>query len=84
MMVTFLFASEIKAILQYKRVKREMDPQSLHYIINLRYIPGERTMFKGINRLLPGRILILKNGQITIRQYWEPFFLLAGILKNIM
>jgi len=69
---TFLFASEIKAILQYKRVKREMDPQSLHYIINLRYIPGERTMFKGINRLLPGRILILKNGQITIRQYWEP------------
>jgi len=69
---TFLFASEIKAILQYKRVKREMDPQSLHYIINLRYIPGERTMFKGIYRLLPGHAMVVKNHTITIKKFWEP------------
>jgi asparagine synthase (glutamine-hydrolysing) len=31
-----LFGSEIKALLQYKQVKREMDPQSLHYTLNLR------------------------------------------------
>jgi len=69
---TFLFASEIKALLQYKRIKREMDSQALHYIINLRYIPGERTMFKGIKRLLPGRFLLVKDGRVTIKQYWEP------------
>jgi asparagine synthase (glutamine-hydrolysing) len=68
----FLFASEIKAILQYKRVKREMDPQSLHYIINLRYIPGERTMFKGIYRLLPGHVMVVKNYTIKIKKFWEP------------
>ncbi len=71
---TFLFASEIKALLQYKRVKREMDPQSLHFTINLRYIPGERTMFRGIRRLLPGHLLILKDKKINIEQYWEPIF----------
>jgi asparagine synthase (glutamine-hydrolysing) len=71
---TFLFASEIKAILQYKRVKREMDPQSLHFTINLRYIPGERTMFKGIRRLLPGHTLILKDKKFTTSQYWKPEF----------
>jgi len=69
---TFLFASEIKAILQYKRVKREMDPQSLHYILNLRYIPGERTMFKGICRLLPGHMMVVKNHSIKIKQFWKP------------
>lgn len=69
---TFLFASEIKALLQYKRVKREMDPQSLHYTINLRYIPGERTMFMGIFRLPPGHTMVVKNRMVTITRFWEP------------
>jgi asparagine synthase (glutamine-hydrolysing) len=71
---TFLFASEIKAILQYKRVKREMDPNSLHLLINLRYIPGNRTMFKGIQRLLPGHVMVIKNHSIKIKQFWKPAF----------
>jgi len=69
---TFLFASEIKAILQYKRVKREMDPDSLHLLINLRYIPGSRTMFKGIQRLLPGHMMVVKNHSLKIKQFWKP------------
>jgi len=71
---TFLFASEIKSILQYKRVPVAMDPNSLHCIINLRYIPGEKTMFKGIKRLLPGHILTLQRQKVHIQQYWEPTF----------
>ena len=69
---TFLFASEIKAILQYKRVKCGMDPHSLHLLINLRYIPGNRTMFKGIQRLLPGHVMVVKNRSIKIEQFWKP------------
>lgn len=71
---TFLFASEIKSILQYERVPIAMDPNSLHCIINLRYIPGEKTMFKGIKRLLPGHILTLQKQEVHIQQYWEPTF----------
>ena len=66
-----LFGSEIKALLQYKHIKREMDPQSLHYTLNLRYIPGERTMFKGIKRLLPGHSMVIRGGQITIVPYYQ-------------
>ncbi|HQJ88866.1 MAG TPA: asparagine synthase (glutamine-hydrolyzing) [Methanoregulaceae archaeon] len=69
---TFIFGSEIKSILCYARVPREMDPDSLHLLVNLRYIPGERTMFRGIYRLLPGHILILNNGEMSFRQYWSP------------
>ena len=66
-----LFGSEIKALLQYKQVKREMDSQSLHYTLNLRYIPGDRTMFRGIKRLLPGHSMIIKDGQMTIVPYYQ-------------
>lgn len=69
---TFLFGSEIKSILCYGRVPREMDPDSLHLLVNLRYIPGERTMFRRIYRLLPGHILIIKDGQTRLQQYWSP------------
>ena len=63
-----MFASEIKAILQHETVKREVDLQAFHYYVNLRFVPGERTMFNGIKRLLPGHYLISdKNGVKTHR-----------------
>ena len=67
----FLFASEVKAILQYPILNREMDEKSLHYFINLRYIPGERTIFKEIYKLLPGHFLIYQQDKLTIKKYWE-------------
>lgn len=69
---TFIFASEIKAILEYKRVAPEIDPQSLHHIINLRYIPGNRTMFRGIYRLSPAHYMIVQGKEIKICPYWQP------------
>lgn len=69
---SFLFASEIKSILQCKKVKREVDLRALHYLINLRYIPREHTMFKEIRRLLPGHFLVHKDGRFQINRYWEP------------
>lgn len=71
---TFLFASEIKALLQYKRVEPQMDPESLHQIINLRYIPGEKTMFQGIKRLLPGHFMVVKKGLMRVEKFWEPAY----------
>lgn len=69
---TFIFASEIKAILQYKRVTPIMNLNSLHCIINLRYIPGNQTMFQGIYRLLPGHYIVVKGSDVSIKKFWEP------------
>lgn len=66
------FASEIKAILQHEAVPRNVDRQSFHYFVNLRYVPGKRTMFEGIHRLLPGSLLVWKEGNIRIRRFWKP------------
>lgn len=67
----FLFASEIKSILQYDEVKREVDLQAFHYYANLRYVPGEKTMFRGISRLLPGHMMIVGSNGIRKRKYWD-------------
>lgn len=66
-----IFASEIKSILQYEEFKKEIDYTALNNFFTFRYVPGEKTILKGINRLLPGNILIYKNKQIKISKYWD-------------
>lgn len=66
----FLFASEIKSILEYKKV-REIDLESLNLFFSFRYAPWNRTMFLGINRLMPGHTLSYENGKILIKKYWD-------------
>lgn len=65
-----LFSSEIKSILNYHGLKAEMDRISLNYLLNLQYIPFERTLFKGVKKLLPGHTLIFEDGKIRIKKYW--------------
>src|SRR5205814_3719297 len=47
----FVFASEIKALLEHPRVPREIDVHALDLYLALRYIPGPRTIFKNIFKL---------------------------------
>jgi len=64
------FASEIKALLQVN-LKRRVDYQSLYSILNVGYIPGNRTLIEGIKKLLPSTILLFKNGQAEVLTYWS-------------
>ena len=67
----FLFASEIKAILQYELVKRSVDLDAFHYYVNLRFVPRERTLFRNIYRLPPGHLMQMTGRQIAVRRYWQ-------------
>ena len=66
-----LFASEIKAILQWPGVRRAVDPVGLREYLGYRYVPGPRTMFEGIYKLQPGHFLRVRNGALTVHQYWD-------------
>lgn len=68
---TLRFGSEIKAILQDPTVPRRVDYQALHYFLNLRYIPGERTLFEGIHRLLPGHFMLFEDGNLRTERYYH-------------
>ncbi len=66
----FLFASEIKAILA-AGVPSCLNLKTLHLFLNLRYIPGEETLFKNIYRLPPAHYLIVKEGKIyNMQRYY--------------
>jgi asparagine synthase (glutamine-hydrolysing) len=51
------FASEAKAVLASGIVGPELDETSLHLSMNVRYVPGTRTLFRGIRKLAPGHVL---------------------------
>jgi asparagine synthase (glutamine-hydrolysing) len=51
------FGSEAKAVLASGIVGAELDEASLHLSMNVRYVPGARTLFRGIRRLSPGHVL---------------------------
>lgn len=64
-----LFASEMKAILQAP-IKRKVDRQSLYTILNVGYIPGDRTLLQGIRKLPPSSYLVYQNNSVRIESYW--------------
>jgi asparagine synthase (glutamine-hydrolysing) len=70
------FGSEAKAILASGLVDPELDEASLHLTMNLRYVPGERTLFRGVKRLPPGHVLEFKDGRPRLSSYtsidWTP------------
>lgn len=68
---TLRFGSEIKAILQDRSVPRQINFQGLHYFLNLRYIPGDQTLFAGVRRLSPAHYLLFENGTIYIDRYYS-------------
>jgi len=67
----FMFASEIKSLLESDIIKREIDLEALHCYLTFLWSPDPITMFKGIYKLPPGHYLLLKDGKITIQQYWD-------------
>lgn len=59
----FIFSSEIKGILEH--VKPILNNEGAKLYFTYGYVPGQRTMFQGIQKVNPGEYLMLKNGQLS-------------------
>jgi asparagine synthase (glutamine-hydrolysing) len=66
-----LFASEIKAILHYPDVNRELDPSAIYDYLSLNYVPAPKTPFAHIRVLRPGHWLTVQDGGLKEEQYWD-------------
>lgn len=67
----FLFASEIKAILEDAQVERKVNYQALYEYLGFEFVPSPQTMFDGIHKLPAGHYLLLENNQVHVQQYWD-------------
>ena len=71
---TFMFASEIKALLEHPKFKKELNEEIISSYLCFNSNPNEETFFKNVFKLNPGELLTFKNGIITKEKYFTLFF----------
>jgi len=66
-----IFASEIKALLEYPGVFRKVNLEAFREFLTFRYVAGRHTMFEGIFSLQPGEFLIAEGDSLAVQTYWD-------------
>jgi asparagine synthase (glutamine-hydrolysing) len=71
----FAFASEIKSLLEHPAISPALDESVLAEYLTFGYISGEKTLFSGIRKLMPGHTLVLsRDGErlsLRVERYWD-------------
>jgi asparagine synthase (glutamine-hydrolysing) len=68
------FGSEIKTVLEARAVKPEVNYAVLSDYLANHAPSGEETLFVGVKRLLPGHVMTWRDGEVSIRRYWDVDF----------
>ena len=71
---TFLFGSEIKALMAHPSFKREIDLKSLNKYLQYEYVPTPHSMFAGVSKLEPGHYLSYDGVKIERQKFWDVSF----------
>lgn len=72
----FIFASEIKALLATGLINKKPNQSSIQEYLVFQTVLGEKTLFDGVNKLLPGHYMVVNDqGQIIEnKKYWDLSF----------
>ncbi len=65
------FASEIKSLIKAKAVKPEINYDALPDQLANHGTSFDKTLYKDVKRLMPGHFLVWKDGEISIKEYWN-------------
>ncbi len=69
------FASEIKALFALGSIPRELDIESMSHYMSLRYLPADRTFFRGISKIPAAHVAKVGAVERTFEEYWSPRYL---------
>jgi len=72
------FASEIKALLEARAVKPELNFIAFSDYLANHATSGEDTLFVNVKRLMPGHTLTWRDGEVKIKKYWDVSFAKAA------
>lgn len=67
----FVFASEIKAILNTGLVNPEVNLGAIDFYITLGYVPAPETLFRNIYKLEPGHYIVADENGMKKDEYWS-------------
>ena len=68
---TFMFASEIKALLEHPDFVKEFNGDILSAYLCFNSVPTEESFFKGVFKLKPGHFLLYKDGKFNIERFFK-------------
>ena len=71
---TFLFGSEIKALIPHPHFIKELNTNTLETYLTFQYSPTEQTFFNNVYKLPPAHYFLYKDGDMKIHRYWEVDF----------
>ena len=66
-----VFASEMAALLRYPAPRPAIDPARLVDLVALQYVPGDKTVFREVVKLLPGHALHVRDGVARTSRWFE-------------
>ena len=69
-----LYGTTIREIMEQDGFVKGLNQKMLQIYLTMTYTTGDETFFTGVKKLLPGRFLTFKNGEINITRYWKPEF----------
>jgi asparagine synthase (glutamine-hydrolysing) len=67
----FLFSSEVRSLLQTGLIARQIDEVGLMEYLRYGSVLNPDTLIRGIHSLPPAHYLLLKDGELTVRKYWD-------------
>lgn len=65
-----IFGSEVKTILKHPQIKKAINSHSLALYSYFGYIPGDESIFKGVDKLPPGNYLTFSRKGLSIKKYF--------------
>ena len=68
----FIFASEVRTLLQTGLVPRKADPTGVLSYLTFGSVYEPWTIIEGVRSVPPGHVLTVESGLVSSREYWNP------------
>ncbi len=66
-----VFGASVQSVAVHPAVGHDIDPQAVYDYLYFQMIPSPRTVYQGVEKLLPGQSLLLESGDARLDFYWE-------------
>jgi len=79
----FIFASEIKAILQHPAVTPEVNEEALYHYLTFVTTPAPQTLFRDVHKVPAGHLLVVnRDGAVCMTQYWDALPPVSPVIRT--